>query len=358
MQNWIALMGRRDEPTDGVADYCAFLAQALSRSGVELRPLHLSWDKEGWLPALRKLRRESKDWSGSSVLLQYTGMAWSRRGFPVGIMAVTRILRRNGIGCVAVFHEYKRQSGSRRWIDPIRGACQEKVIRHLYRCATKAIFTVPLESVTWLPQERAKAQFIPIGANVPERLHPRRPKDRCKTVAVFGVSGGPNMAREAETIAASVRRAAESILGLRLVLCGRGSSEAGKLIGRLLQGSRAQVVTKGLLSAAEVASELESADVYLFVRGLITLQRGSALAGIACGVPIVGYRNGKVSPPLDRAGIQWARLGDSESLARNLIQVLSDGRIWNDLHERNLRLQQNYFSWNRIAKQYLAALSQ
>ncbi|MGH9574624.1 MAG: hypothetical protein ACRD40_13980 [Candidatus Acidiferrales bacterium] len=351
-------MGRRDEPTDGVEDYCAFLAQALSRYGVTLQLARLSWDKEGWSPALRKLRRESKDWSGSSVLLQYTGMAWSRRGFPTEVMDVTRILRRNGLRCVAVFHEHKRQSGSRRWIDPVRGMCQDIVIRHLYRAATKAIFTVPLKSVTWLPQESAKAQFIPIGANVPERLEPRQPKEGSKTVAVFGFSEAPNMVREAETIAASVRHAAESICGLRLVLCGRGSSEAGKLIDRLLQGSRAQVITKGLLSAGEVASELECADVYLFVRGSITLQRGTAIAGIACGVPIVGYRNGEVSPPLDEAGIQWAPLGDCESLARNLTQVLSNGRIWNDLHERNLRLQRNYFSWDRIAEQYLAALSQ
>ena len=358
VQNWIALMGRRDEPTDGVADYCAFLAQALSRSGVELRPLHLSWDKEGWLSALRKLRRESKDWSGSSVLLQYTGMAWSRRGFPFGITAAIKLLRRNGVRCIVVFHEHKRQSGSRRWINRIRGACQDRVIQGLYRAAAKAIFTVPLENVAWLPRDGAKAQFIPIGANVPERLIPRQPADADKTVVVFGVTGAPNMLAELETIAACIRCATESSPNLRLVLCGRNSSQAEKLIEPLLQGSGAQVIAKGVLSADEIASELSSADAYLCARGPITSQRGSALAGIACGVPIVGYRNGKVSPPLDQAGIQWAPLGDSESLARNLIQVLSDGRIWNDLHERNLRLQQNYFSWNRIAEQYVAALSQ
>src|SRR6185312_14707745 len=145
---------------------------------------------------------------------------------------------------------------------------------------------------------------------------------------------------------------------LRLVLCGRGSSEAGKLIEPLLQGSGAQVIAKGVLEADEIANELESADVHLCVRGPITLQRGSALAGIACGVPIVGYRNGSVLPPLDEAGIQWAPLGDREFLARNLVQVLGDPRLWNELHERNLRLQPNYFSWPHIAEQYVAALAQ
>ncbi len=351
-------MGRRDEPTDGVADYCAFLGQALSRLEVDIQSMHISWDKEGWLSALRELRRESKNWRGRTILIQYTGMAWSRRGFPLGAMAVVRTLTRSGSRCIVVFHEYKRQSGSRRWIDRIRGACQERVIRGLYRAAAKAIFTVPLENVPWLPQDCAKAQFIPIGANVPERLNPRQAADAGKTVVVFGVTGAPNMAPEVEAIAASIRRTAETSPDLRLVLCGRNSLVAGQLIEPLLQGSGAHVIAKGVLSADKIASELESADVYLFVRGAITLQRGSALAGIACGVPIVGYKKGSVSPPLDQAGIQWAPLGDSESLARNLVQVLNDRRLWNVLHERNRRLQQSYFSWNRIAEQYLAALSQ
>ncbi|HKV48368.1 MAG TPA: glycosyltransferase [Candidatus Acidoferrales bacterium] len=358
MQKWIALMGRRDEPTDGVADYCAFLATALSRSGVGLEPMHVSWDRDGWLPALRKLRRESKNWRGNTVLVQYTGMAWSRRGFPIGVAAVVRMLSRHDVRCVVVFHEYKRQSGSPGWIDRIRGACQDRVIRALYRAAAKAIFTVPLENVDWLPPDRAKAHFIPIGANVPERPSSRQPADADKTVVVFGVTGAPNMASEVETIAASIRHAAEASPNLRLVLCGRGSSEAGKLIEPLLRDSGAEVIAKGVLEAHEIATELESADACLCVRGPITLQRGSALAGIACGVPIIGYRNGSISPPLDQAGIRWAPLGDSESLARNLAQVLGDSRIWTDLHQRNLRLQQSYFSWNRIAGQYLAALSQ
>lgn len=358
VQTWIALMGRRDEPTDGVEDYCAFLARALSQCGVDLQPVHISWDKEGWLSALIRLRRESRKWHESSVLIQYTGMAWSRRGFPLGIVAAVKILRRSGIRCIVVFHEYKRQSGAGRWIDRIRGVSQDRVIHGLYRAASKAIFTVPLENVTWLPPAGAKAQFIPIGGNVPEQLDSRQPGQAAKTVVVFGVTGAPGMASEVRAIAASIRHAAESLQGLRLVLCGRGSSEAGELIEPLLRDSGARTIVKGVLSANDVARELASADAYLFVRGPITLQRGSALAGIACGVPIVGYRNGHISRPLDQAGIHWSPLGDSESLGRNLVQVLSDGRMWTDLHERNRRLQKNYFSWNRIAEQYLAALSQ
>jgi glycosyltransferase involved in cell wall biosynthesis len=360
VENWVALMGRRDEPTDGVEDYCTFLAQALSARGVELRTARVAWDTDGWLQALRKLRREAKDWYGSCVLVQYTGMAWSRRGFPSGVIAVIRMLRRRGARCVVVFHEYARQCGSQRWIDRVRGTCQDVIIRRAYSNADKVIFTVPLDHVGWLPQEQSKAAFVPIGANVPERgeFHIRADAARPKTVAVFGVTEAPNMAAEVETIAETLRHASESIPHLQLVLFGRGSLEAGRLIGPLVKPSGVNVIARGVLSADDVANELEAADVYLFVRGAITLQRGSALAGIACGVPIVGYRNGLVSEPLNEAGIEWAPLGDYRSLAANLVRILSDGERWSELHARNLRLQRNYFSWNRIADLYLKALSQ
>src|SRR6266852_693724 len=93
---WIALLGRRDEPTDGVEDYCDFLARALEQRGVEMKKVRLPWAERGWLRALRKVWRESASWSGTWVLLQYTAFGWSRRGFPFETLAVQWILRRRG----------------------------------------------------------------------------------------------------------------------------------------------------------------------------------------------------------------------------------------------------------------------
>lgn len=360
MQEWIALMGRRDEPTDGVEDYCRFLADSLAKRGIHLQSARVSWDMDGWFRALWKLRQEGKRWRGHWVLLQYTGMAWSRRGFPLGALIVAKILKSQGARGAVVFHEFSRQHSSRSWISRLRGALQAATIRGLYRGASRVIFTVPLESVDWLPTGESKSRFIPIGANVPERLGPRRPKPspQPKTVVVFGVTGAPNMVPEIEVISDVMRSTAQSVPALRLVLCGRGSSDAEKLLAPSLQNQGVDLVAKGILSADAVADELQSADAYLFVRGPINLQRGSALAGIACGVPIVGYRNGKVMRPLDEAGVEWAPLGDRHALAQNLVSVLSDKQKWADLHERNLRLQRNYFGWNRIADEYLKAFSQ
>ena len=166
------------------------------------------------------------------------------------------------------------------------------------------------------------------------------------------------MGAEIETIIAIMRDARRSLSGLRLVVLGRGSSDAEKLLAPALRENSVEVVAKGILPAEKIACELESADAFLFVRGAITTQRGSAIASIACGLPIVGYQDGEINHPLNEAGVEWAPLGDAEALARGLVRVLSDRRRWMELHCRNLRVQQKYLSWSRIAQKYLTLLSE
>ena len=66
----------------------------------------------GYIQELRQLRRECASWRGKWVLVQYTALGWSRRGFPFGALAVLVILRRGGARVAVVFHEPDRQAGS------------------------------------------------------------------------------------------------------------------------------------------------------------------------------------------------------------------------------------------------------
>ena len=351
---WIALLGRQDMPTDGVEDYCLFLGRALASQGIELERVRVPWGEIGWVGALRQLSRQGSAWRGRWVLLQYTTFMWSRRGFPLGVVVAIAILQRCGARVAIVFHEACRQGGPR-WIDRLRGACQDRVIRKLYRGTAKSIFTVPLETVMWLPKGEKKAAYISIGANIPERLNRRAPPaltDKKKTVIVFGVTGAPEMTREVEQIVTVMRGASKQLGMMRLVAVGRGSVEAQELFGEAFEGSDVEVVVRGVLPAVEIAREFESADVMLFLRGAITPTRGSAIAAIACGVPIVGYRNGEIGGPLMEAGIEWSSQPDRESLTRGLVRVLSDPHRWTELHERNLEAQRNCFSWATIAEQF------
>jgi glycosyltransferase involved in cell wall biosynthesis len=357
----MALLGRQDMPTDGVADYCLFLAGGLAPQGIELEQVRVPWAEIGWIGALRQLSRESAGWRGRWVLLQYTALSWSRRGFPLGAVAVLAILRRRRARCAVVFHEAGRQGGSG-LLTGIRGACQDWVVQKLYRGATKSIFTSPLETVAWLPAGKERAAFIPIGANIPERTHRRdapAPAAKEKTVIVFGVTGSAEAAaREVSDISSVMLEACKALGRLRLVVVGRGADEARELFAKAFHGGNVELVVRGVLPAEDIAREFESADALLFVRGAVTTRRGSAMAGIASGVPIVGYRDGSVGGPLEGAGVEWSPLQDRAGLTRGLIRVLSDPKRWMELHERNLEVQRNYLSWGRIAERFRAELAE
>jgi len=101
-RNWIALLGRGEAIADGVQDYCKQLAGALEQHGVELNLVRVDWAGKGWWSALRELRRECKAWRGQWILLQFTALAWSRHGIPLGALAVLAIVRRSGARCAVV----------------------------------------------------------------------------------------------------------------------------------------------------------------------------------------------------------------------------------------------------------------
>jgi len=357
---WVALLGRRDTPTDGVEDYSTFLGQALKTQGVNLERWRLPWAEIGWIRALNQLWLESSKWRGKWALIQYTALGWSRRGFPFRVLAVLAVLRWRGVRSAVVFHEpFHQTSTLRRWINPIRGVCQDWVIRRLYRNAERGIFTAPLNAIAWLSGNEENAAFIPIGANIPECLISRTlPKEgnQEKSIIVFGITGAPATEREVDDIVAVMRASRKSFDRLRLVVIGRGAIDARDRITKSMAGSDVEVVVRGILPAEEIAGELSRADLLLFVRGPLTFQRGSAIAGIACGLPIAGYRDVRTDSPLAEAGIEWASLRDRDELCGSVVRVLRDPAHWMELHQRNLEVQRNYFSWDKIAARYLGEL--
>ena len=249
MRSVIALLGRRDSPTDGVQDYCEFLGRALEQRDVKLIIRRVEWMTRGWLAALKELWYSSKEWRGHWVVVQYTALSWSRHGFPLGAVAVVLTLRIRGVRCGVVFHEPNRTWG-RRWLDMIRGSCQSWVIQRIYRLVAKAIFADSLETIRWLPKSDAKAAFIPIGANVPEPLSPAahfRGNNEPKTVAIFCVTGAPHASIEIEDIAEAARSAVSNGSAVRFVFFGRGTPEAREQILYAFRRIPVDVSVLGLL---------------------------------------------------------------------------------------------------------------
>jgi Glycosyl transferases group 1 len=357
-ERWIALLGRRDMPTDGVEDYCSFLGEALGRKNVELREMRVSWAENGWFGALRSLWTESANWGGGWVLLQYTTMAWSRRGFPFGALAVLSTIRQRRLRCTVVFHEPFRQNGER-WIDFFRGRCQDWVIRRLYARASNVVFVDPLKKISWLPSEAMKAAFIPIGANIP--VCPENPPlhetdGHVRTVAVYCLSDVPNRRRELGDIAQAMRFVARGGLNARVVFFGRGTAEAKDEIKETFGSTAGQVSVLGLQSADEVRRILSESDVMLCVRGRLYMRQGSAIAGLACGLPIVGYAGEAEGTPLEEAGLELVPYHDVDALGEALARVLTNEGVRSELQRKSFSAQRRLFSWDVIASKLLSAL--
>ncbi len=322
----------------------------------------MPWATLGWMRGIAWTRREARNWQGKWVLLQYTALGWSQRGFPLGAAITIWIARNRGAKCAIVFHDAQPFAGSR-WIDRFRRGVQIWVMRRLYAMSTHSIMTVPVEKCAWLPGPATKAEFIPIAANLSGTFakltdnNSARDKNSPKTVAIFGVTGNPQLLLETELIAQVIRQTAEQLGTLRLLVVGRNAQESEAPLRAALAGTKAELEVHGVLPADEIERLLCEADALLFVRGGISSRRGSALAGIACGLPVVAFEGAETGPPITEAGVMLSPEGDQSAFANNLARVLSDDALRNDLRKRSLEAREKYFSWDVIARKFLQVLN-
>ena len=356
----ILLLGRRDEPTDGVADYCEKLREAGNQCGLSFEIVPVHWAEKGWRVALAELRKKAAAWRDRWVLLQYTTLAWSSRGFPVRAPRVLDVLQQCGARPGVVFHDFMPARGSG-IVGQARAYSQLRVLRHLYARSNLAVFTVPVEKIAWLPPRHKKAVFIPVGSNFPELDRNISNNDALpssgSTVAVFGFTGGRQGVEEVSDITYALKCVQSKGVRLRLIAIGRGTAVFEEELRKALDGSGIELSMLGLMPAEDLVQALASAQVLLCVRGHVSSRRGSAIAGIVCGVPIVGYRGAETGFPITEAGVKLVDLRDREGLVQALAQVLTDEKLYRELRQRNATAAQQYFFWNAIASQFVSAMS-
>jgi len=360
-EKWIALLGRCDKPTDAVEDYCKYLGEALAGAGVELRLERLEWNAAGWPAALRELRQHAVAWRGQWVLVQYTALAWSARGFSGRFLRVLRLLRRAGTKVGVVFHDVEPYSGLR-LVDQVRRRVQVRTMRGALKLADVAILTVPAEKISWvrMSQQLAKTRFVPVGANldVPLAQGPRVAEaGKVLTVAVFGITGGASGERETQAILGAIRQTAKSIGPFRLSVFGRHADERESSLREGLQDLPVEVSVEGVLNERAVMERLQASDVLLFVRSGISTRRSSAIAGIACGLPVIATAGSETAQPITEAGVAFYSEGSGKTLGTVLTNVLQNADYRQTLAEQSRRAYQEHFSWQAIARKYLQALS-
>jgi glycosyltransferase involved in cell wall biosynthesis len=357
----IALLGSRDHPTDALEEYCRYLSEALRARDTDMELERVDWSESGWPDALRVLADRAKIWHRRWVLLQYTALGWSKRGFPFRMLRVVRVLREAGTQVGVVFHDVEPYSGTR-IVDSIRRTAQIRTMQGLVKAADAAIFTVPTNKLSWKVPSAKKVIFIPVGANLPiPSLQESRatggmsaaaPREKLRTVAVFGITGGAAGTKEIAAIADAVRNAARSVSTIRLTVLGRHSENAESSLREALRDQGVELRVLGILSADQVVKELCDSDVLLFVRGGISTRRSSAIAGIACGLPIIGFVGSETAPPVTEAGIVLLDGPNGGALGEALRRVLTDPDYRAALADRSRSAYEKYFAWDAIAARY------
>jgi glycosyltransferase involved in cell wall biosynthesis len=202
--------------------------------------------------------------------------------------------------------------------------------------------------------------FVPIGANIPEpasqsEIHIGQDR-KVKTVAVFCLTEMPKREDELGDISHAVRHVSTLGLRLRVVFCGRGTPEAKDDIERAFSDIPVETSIEGLMDSRRIAEILAGSDAMLCVRGKVNPRRGSVIAGITCGLPIVGYGGEAEGTPLADAGLELVAHRDRNALGAALFRVLGDEDYSETLRCRSLHAQREYFSWDRIADALITAL--
>jgi hypothetical protein len=60
----ILLLGRRDQPTGGVLDYCQMLHEAGTQRGLSFELASVPWAESGWRAARTQLSKAAVSWRG------------------------------------------------------------------------------------------------------------------------------------------------------------------------------------------------------------------------------------------------------------------------------------------------------
>ena len=358
-QRVIALLGRPDAPTDAVEEYCRYLGEALLAENFELSIERIAWAETGWTRAANTLRHRAQAWRGAWVLVQYTALAWSTRGFPLRFPRVLKTLKAAGARVGVVFHEVEPFSGTR-VIDGLRRRSQLHAMCAALRLSDAAVFTVPMEKISWIKHQPANGCFIPVGANLPKSWEANSGKGISTggklSVAVFGITGGKLGQSEIEQIAEAVRFAASRAGNLRLIVFGRNAQSAEAELRKRFSGSSAELQVMGVLPGEEVVRTLSACDVLLFVRGPISTRRGSAIAGIACGLPVIASEGPETAAPITEAGLALFSPQRKGDLGDVLLRVLADENYRASLAQQSFLAQRQYFSWQAIAARYVEFL--
>lgn len=199
----------------------------------------------------------------------------------------------------------------------------------------------PAQSIS---RRELRAQVLPVPSSVlpsdadlpPNALRARHAlRDDVPTVGYFGAGRGP-IARDIVETSKVLLRARD----LQLVLIGSG----GKAIHRALGSDDPRIVSTGAVSRAEAANFIAVCDVLVFpFPDGISTRRGSAMAGLAFGRPVVAYRGVNTEALWDETKAVALCEPTPQAMARDALSLLDDVAARQGLEGRALSVYERIF---------------
>ncbi|MGQ9626362.1 MAG: glycosyltransferase [Anaerolineae bacterium] len=369
----------------GMGDFTSEVGKALAKLGAEVsvitsvkgqghgiseslavHPLIVSWGWRSWGPILRALKRESPH----VVNIQYQAAAYGMHP-AINFLPLRLHFFKNKPKVVVTFHDLKTP-----YLFPKAGSLRWWVILALVRWSDAVIVT-NLEDLLRLRDAAPhppypQAHLIPIGSNIAPHLPPGYSRDAWR--AKWGVRpegillsyfGFLNESKGGETLIRALARLVKMGRDVHLLMVGGkvGSSDPTNLayarkVEALIEelGLAGRILWTGYTEANEVSANLVASDICVLpYRDGASFRRGSFMAALAHGLPIISTRPRVVLPELedgqnlalvppdapDALAEKIMALADSPSLRARLAQGAEElGRAfsWESIAEKTLTL--------------------
>jgi len=353
----------------GVGDFTRQLALALVAVGHEVRVLttrtalpdpqpdpgvqvHRGPARWGWRSlwaARRWAAREAVD----VVDLQYQAAMYQ---LAAPIHFLPKLL---GRPCVVTFHDLRIP-----YLFPKAGALRPAAVTGLARSACAAITTDPADAETLNRRGVKGVTQIPIGSNIRaqppagfDRTTWRRTRGYGPEDFVVGYFGFLNQSKGGDTLIDALQRLVGGGAPARVLLVGgaAGASDpTDQLFGRQLEariaalGLADHVARTGFLPEAEASAALLACDALaLPYRDGASLRRGTLMAALAHGLPIVSTQGPHTSPELSD-GCALVPADSPEALAQALEALRRDPERRARLGSAARELARS-FEWGAIA---------
>jgi glycosyltransferase involved in cell wall biosynthesis len=361
VERLILVHGDRGHAVDGIRDHTGQMVEALSSHLISAAEFRLqiaegpAGSGGGSLQLWRKLRRLD---GLAAVFLQYSPFCFGRWGFapwlPAFLLAIKAEKRRPTVALMV--HEPYVPMNSWRWT--LMGLWQRLQLGAL-RLAADVVFASiePWTKTLAAQPPRRPVHHLPVGSNFPdarrERVDERRRRGFDDGTLVVSCLGRDHPGWLGEYVVAAVNALARTERPLVFLNMG---AESPRLAGL---DPRVAVHAPGFLEADRFAAALAASDLFLVptVDGVST-RRGSLMAALQHGLPVVGTAGPLTDPVLRNASaaLRLTKVGDPERFARSAVLLAADPEARASAGAAARELYEREFDWAVIARKLVAAL--